>query len=121
MQINYRLPNALKPLSYNLYLHPDINTGNFTGQEMISIQVLEETDEIILHSNKLIISNVYVNGYEVESYSLDEVREFLVIKMKTTLKIDTTINLGIIFEGQMLNKIVGLYSSTYTTPEKEKR
>lgn len=102
-------------------MHPDINTGNFTGQETINIEVLEETDEIILHSNKLIITSVYVNGYEVEKYYLDEELEFLVIKLKTTLKANSKINLGIIFEGQMLNKIVGLYSSTYTTPENEKR
>lgn len=82
---------------------------------------MEETDEIILHSNKLIITSVYVNGYEVEKYYLDEELEFLVIKLKTTLKANSKINLGIIFEGQMLNKIVGLYSSTYTTPENEKR
>ncbi|KAM7362149.1 glutamyl aminopeptidase-like [Cochliomyia hominivorax] len=120
-KINYRLPSALKPIYYNLYLHPDIDTGNFSGEETISIEVLEETDEIILHSNKLKIRSVFVSGYEVEEYHLDELREFLVIKMKTTLKANTKINLGIIFEGQMLNKIVGLYSSTYTTPENKKR
>ena len=117
------MPSALKPISYNLYLHPDIDTGNFTGQEKILIDVVEETSQIILHSNKIQIKNVYTleNGYDVDSYSLDTEREFLVINMKTPLQQNTKVTLGIIFEGQMLNKIVGLYSSTYVTPENEKR
>lgn len=117
------MPSALKPISYNLYLHPDIETGHFTGQEKIVISVLEETSQIILHSNKLEISSVYMleTGYDVDSYSLDTEREFLVINMKTPLQPNTRVNLGIIFKGEMLNKIVGLYSSTYITPENERR
>ena len=117
------MPSALKPISYNLYLHPDIDTGIFTGQEKILIDVVEETSQIILHSNKLQITSVYTleSGYDVDSYSLDTEREFLVINMKTPLQQNTKVTLAIIFEGQMLNKIVGLYSSTYVTPENEKR
>lgn len=111
----------MKPTHYNLYLHPDLKTGNFSGQVIISVTVLQETNQIILHANKLDITNVYVIGNEVASYYLDEIREFLVITMTNTLTANANIRLGILFEGQMLNKIVGLYSSTYTTPNDDKR
>lgn len=116
----------MKPSHYDLYLHPDMESGKFTGQEKITVNVLEATNQIILHSHKLQISNVYVLAFdganlEVDNFYLDEVREFLVITMSQTLVAGTDIQLGIIFAGEMLGKIVGLYSSTYTTPDEEKR
>ncbi|XP_030559529.1 glutamyl aminopeptidase-like [Drosophila novamexicana] len=115
-EIDYRLPTALEPQHYDLYLHPDLEAGTFTGQEKIKIKVLEATNQIVLHSHKLNITSVYVENRELESHELDEVREFLIINMQEQLPVDAVITLGIVFEGQSINKLVGLYSSSYTTP-----
>ncbi|KAH8409851.1 hypothetical protein KR222_009893, partial [Zaprionus bogoriensis] len=120
----YRLPTALSPSHYNLVLHPDLETGNFTGQEVITIKVIETTKQIVLHSQDLIITSVYVLGAGsavVDQYELDEVRHFLIIDLTAELSVNAVISLGILFEGQTLNKLTGLYSSTYLTPEGDLR
>ncbi|KAH8399402.1 hypothetical protein KR215_009736, partial [Drosophila sulfurigaster] len=121
----YRLPSAVVPTHYTLYLHPELDTGNFTGQELISIKVVEATKQIILHSNKLTITSVYVQCVftcpEVDKYELDPVREFLIIDLVEELTVDATITLGIVFEGESQNKLVGLYSSSYQTPAGQQR
>ncbi|KAH8312019.1 hypothetical protein KR044_009051, partial [Drosophila immigrans] len=117
----YRLPTALVPTHYTLYLHPELDTGNFSGQELITIKVIESTKQIVLHSHKLTINSVYVLNKEVEKYELDSVREFLIIDLTEELSPDSSITLGILFEGQTQNKLVGLYSSSYQTPAGQER
>lgn len=121
MQIDYRLPTALSPTHYELLLHPELDTGNFTGQETITINVIEATKQIILHSHKLTLTSVYVSNLVVESWELDTVREFLIITMTEELTVGAEIKLGIVFEGQTQNKLVGLYSSSYQTPAGQTR
>jgi len=101
------------PTHYELYWHPDLETGNFTGQQRISIKVVEATNQIILHSYLLDITSVYVLNREVEKFELEEERQFLIITLTEELAVDASITLGIIFGGQMKDKLVGLYSSTY--------
>ncbi|XP_033165698.1 glutamyl aminopeptidase [Drosophila mauritiana] len=110
---DYRLPTNLVPTHYELYWHPDLETGNFTGQQRISIKVVEATNQIILHSYLLDITSVYVLNREVEKFELEEERQFLIITLTEELPVDASITLGIIFGGQMKDKLVGLYSSTY--------
>lgn len=124
LQIDYRLPTALSPTHYTLLLHPNLESGNFTGQETITIRTIESTKQVILHSQDLTITSVYVLGAGdavVDQFQLDEVRDFLIIDLTEELSVNTVFSLGIIFEGQTLNKLVGLYSSTYQNPEGELR
>lgn len=103
------------PTHYDVYWHPDLETGNFTGQEKISITVVEATSQIVLHAHLLEITSVftYTNNLQVESYELDEERQFLIVNLSTELAENATFTLGILFNGQMKDKLVGLYSSTY--------
>lgn len=43
---------------YDLYLHPDLATGKFTGNVKISLDITEISSEIIIHSNLLEITSV---------------------------------------------------------------
>lgn len=101
------------PTHYEVYWHPDLDTGNFTGQETISITVAEATNQIVLHSYLLEITSVYVLNREVDNFVLDVERQFLIITLTTELAVGASITLGIIFNGQMKDKLFGLYSSTY--------
>lgn len=108
-------------MHYTLYLHPELDTGNFTGQELITIKVIEPTNQIILHSHKLTINQAYVIGKQVDKYELDPVREFLIVDLTEKLPANEIITLGVLFEGQTLNKLTGLYSSSYQTPAGQQR
>ncbi|KAH8273104.1 hypothetical protein KR018_001060 [Drosophila ironensis] len=113
--IDYRLPTAAVPTHYDVYWHPDLDTGNFTGQEKISIQIVEATSQIVLHAYLLEITSVftYTSNLQVESFELEEERQFLIINLSQELEAGATFTLGLIFNGQMTDKLVGLYSSTY--------
>lgn len=105
------------PTHYELYLHPEIATGNFTGQIIITINLLKATDTIILHSLYLEIGSTWLlspgsSTIAVKSKSLDSKREFLIIELNEVMQ-PRTFRLGILFSGNMDGKIVGLYSSSY--------
>lgn len=121
MQIDYRLPTSLLPKHYEILLHPELDTGNFTGQEVITIEVIEATKQIILHSHKLSLTSVFISNRNVDSFELDTVREFLIVNVSEELTVGEEIKLNIVFEGEMQNKLVGLYSSSYQTPAGNKR
>ncbi|KAH8382119.1 hypothetical protein KR009_002030 [Drosophila setifemur] len=113
--IDYRLPTAVVPTHYEIYWHPDLETGNFTGQEKITVRVVEATNQIVLHTHLLDITSVffYTSSLLVDNFVLDEERQFLIITTTTDLTVGSTFILGLIFNGQMKDKLVGLYSSTY--------
>ncbi|XP_030049270.1 LOW QUALITY PROTEIN: leucyl-cystinyl aminopeptidase [Microcaecilia unicolor] len=54
----YRLPDSIRPLRYDLVLHPNLTTGIFTGFVQIMLEVTRESKSIILHSSGLNITNV---------------------------------------------------------------
>lgn len=117
----YRLPESVKPLLYDLYLYPDLKTGLFRGKVNISIEILSETDTITVHSNFLSIDSVKVSSENVK-FALEKSYELLNIKKSdsSTFKIGTE-NVEIEYNGDMKNRIVGLYTSSYKTSTGEKR
>ncbi|XP_016947727.2 glutamyl aminopeptidase [Drosophila biarmipes] len=125
-KIDYRLPGNLVPTHYDLYLFPNIETGEFSGQETITITVVEATDKIVLHSLNLNISSVSIMNtgsetLEILGTTVDSVREFLIIHLSEQLPQGREVRLHIGFEGSMANKIVGLYSSSYLKEDETRK
>lgn len=110
----YRLPTSAKPLVYDLSLFPNLVTGNFSGKIAIDLQVLEETNSIILHSNGLTITDVTFGAGEKAVSTLDPTYERLEIRKESGLRFEEgNETITILFEGDMKNRIVGLYTSNY--------
>ncbi|KAJ8675168.1 hypothetical protein QAD02_010954 [Eretmocerus hayati] len=118
--IPFRLPKAVKPLLYDLYLHPDLEKGTFQGKVSILINVAEKQRNIILHQKDLNISSVILglhnqaNDHSIEikeSHTVEE-KEVFVITPKKELE-NGVYNLTLTFAGSLQNKIVGFYSSRY--------
>lgn len=53
-----RLPKTVSPIHYDLTIHPNLTTLDFTGVVRIQLDVHKDTSTIVLHSKKLQISNV---------------------------------------------------------------
>uniref|UniRef100_A0A4W6EM45 Aminopeptidase n=1 Tax=Lates calcarifer TaxID=8187 RepID=A0A4W6EM45_LATCA len=53
-----RLPKTISPLHYDLTIHPNLTTLDFTGVARIELDVHEDTSIIILHAKQMQISNV---------------------------------------------------------------
>ncbi|KAF7269518.1 hypothetical protein GWI33_017459 [Rhynchophorus ferrugineus] len=111
----FRLPKTVSPSVYDLYLYPDLETGLFKGTVIISVNINEPTSSILLHSNKLNITSVTVKG-EPANFSVDEKYETLEISKKDGTQFTSTFdNVAIQFNGDMKNRLVGLYTSSYTS------
>lgn len=48
----------MKPIEYDLFLHPDLQNGTYSGHENITLEIVSETNEIVLHSHLLNITQV---------------------------------------------------------------
>ncbi|XP_057652415.1 glutamyl aminopeptidase-like isoform X2 [Diorhabda carinulata] len=117
----YRLPDSVKPLLYDLYLYPDLKTGLFRGKVNITIDILSETDTISVHSNFLSIDSVKLSS-ESAIFTLEKTFELLNIKKSDNSIFKSGIeNVEIEFNGDMKNRIVGLYTSSYKTSTGENR
>lgn len=118
--LTFRLPRAIKPSTYNLLLHPDLEKKTFSGNVKIDISLSEDMPYVPLHSKFLNITKVnlmknLVNGGEgigiKNSFEYPKF-EYFVIEPESALKAGNyTIELG--FNGSLDNKIVGFYGSSY--------
>ncbi|XP_064792708.1 endoplasmic reticulum aminopeptidase 1b [Oncorhynchus masou masou] len=54
--IHMRLPETVSPIHYDLLVHPNLTSLDFTGAVHIQLQVFEDTSTIILHSKELHIA-----------------------------------------------------------------
>lgn len=114
----YRLPTNARPQSYDLYLYPDLVTGLFRGVISADISILETTKEVVLHNNKINIDKVSIDGVQ-GTFELDEKFELLTIRKNQNGDFvpSNSVNITIEFNGDMKNRIVGLYTSSYTNAQ----
>ena len=124
----FRLPNSVRPIYYDLYLSPNFDEGTFDGVVKISLKVLEPTKSIILHANKISISDyslrqIQENGQNksvniIKAYEFNK-NEYFVMESSIIEAGDYILDMN--FNGSTANKLVGLYSSTYYDEESNAR
>ncbi|XP_060524769.1 glutamyl aminopeptidase isoform X3 [Cylas formicarius] len=113
----YRLPSAIKPSLYHLYLYPRLDTGLFSGRVVVTMSVDQTAPSVVVHSNKLDVSSVTVAG-RAANFEVDEFYEIVTItKGDGTSFTSSDTSLEIDFSGDMKNRIVGLYTSSYTNSD----
>ncbi|XP_049821502.1 aminopeptidase A isoform X3 [Aethina tumida] len=117
----YRLASTAKPSLYDLYLKPDLTSGLFSGEVSITVTLSGSPKEIVLHSSLLTINKVEVNGYAAK-HVLDATYETLTITDPNDREFTNGENVVYIeFSGDMKKRIVGLYTSNYTSASGESR
>ncbi|XP_068911741.1 glutamyl aminopeptidase isoform X1 [Tenebrio molitor] len=111
----YRLPTSAVPTKYDLYLFPDLLTGLFRGKVTAMTNIQETTNEIVMHSNQLNINEVFVND-NLGSFEVDQQYELLTVRKTDGSEFSqgSVVNITVDFDGDMKNRIVGLYTSSYT-------
>lgn len=118
---DYKLPKTVIPKAYDLTLYPNLTDGLFKGKVIASVTVKEDVKEIKIHNNGLNITQVDIDGVSAKTEMIKKY-ELLVI----TLSNGGTIEKGekditIHYDGDMKNRIVGLYTSSYTNKADKKR
>lgn len=112
-----RLPKSVIPYFYNITtdIYPDM--FYFKGITEIYVDVVEETNNITLHSLELTIKNVSVffNGRSIKIDGTDYVEEFqfLIINLNRNLIIGKY-KILIEYEASLSNNLRGLFASNYT-------
>lgn len=117
---SFRLPKEVKPIHYDLFLHPNLQKKTFSGKVTILIDVLDDRRSIALHQKDLNITSVELKTYgleedyeiEISSISNPSKYEIFVISTKNEFK-SGLYNLNLEFNGSLKDKIVGFYSSIY--------
>jgi len=121
-EINYRLPNHTKPLSYNIKLNPHLGPNNFTfdGEVVYHINILNSTKTLTLHMKNLIINEnatilkTYVGFYHYipTIYDYNNETEMLNIGFNEDLPVKCYI-LHLKFTGVLSDRPYGFYRSSY--------
>lgn len=118
--LTFRLPSAISPIAYNLFLNPNLETKAFSGNVKIEFNVAEPVPFVALHSKflnvttKKLIKNLE-NGAEgipiKNSFEYDKFEYFIVEPESQLSAGNYTIDLD--FDGRLDGKIVGFYGSSY--------
>ena len=115
---SYRLPKNVRPLSYDLYLKPEFQNFTFEGDVKIRVEVLEDTSEIILHTNKQNIRLIRVSGPDrnvtITRPNIDYEKHFLIINSPPNFSADTEYTIGITFTATLSEDMSGFYRSSYS-------
>ncbi|KAK3728880.1 hypothetical protein QZH41_019793 [Actinostola sp. cb2023] len=133
MYTNIRLPKDLKPILYNVWLKPDLNsTFDFDGTVDILFKCVKPTKRIILHSEKLNITNYYLYEHltergrpksslsvkmfknEINSHIIFETDGFL---QTTGMEYILTVK----FKGMLATDNLGFYKQSYKTKSGQTR
>ncbi len=126
-----RLMNHISPYAYDLELKPDLESGTFSGFEIIKIKIDKEINQITLHSKDIDIKTVKISNASKLSKN-NQAKEQFASKITYDLKKETATfffknkikigveKLSIVFTGIINNSLRGFYKSKYILDGKDK-
>ncbi|XP_006626843.3 endoplasmic reticulum aminopeptidase 2 [Lepisosteus oculatus] len=125
-----RLPRSIVPNHYDLLIHPNLTTLNFTGSVTIEVDVKHSTSYVILHSKDLGITKTTIipeedwgSGGLGQTVRILEYppHEQIALLAPEPLNEQRKYRLYIEFQANLADGYDGLYKSTYQTKDGEKR
>ena len=111
----HRLPRQVLPKHYAIELEPDLKSGSFTGQVVIDLEVITETDTIVLNAAELDIEDVQIeqgDSVPTSSIVMDEDLERAEFAFPIVLQPGPA-RLSCSFKGILNDKLRGFYRSTW--------
>ncbi|KAG5311631.1 AMPN Aminopeptidase, partial [Acromyrmex insinuator] len=118
--LRFRLPNNIIPTHYFISLTPHLNENfTFDGKVTIKADVIQPTNQIILHLSEIELDEVIVKANQTEVKKLKEKfvdrYEFYVIYLTTELTTGTKLNIKIKYTGHLNAELHGFYKSSYVS------
>lgn len=119
-----RLPSGVIPLHYELSVHPNLTSLDFTASEKIEVLARDATQFIILHSKDLEIMNVTLHSEEDLRYRKPGKRlnvlsypahQQIALLVPEKLEADLRYYVAIDFQAKLADGFEGFYKSTYRT------
>lgn len=113
------LPKTVEPISYDIFLHPDLTLKTFSGTVQIKVKVKTLTSLLVLHTKNLTITKVQIPDAKpvvnVEKYLVFLKNEQLAIFTSRKLDPGEEVNIKIEFNAKLVKKLSGFYLSSYKT------
>lgn len=119
-----RLPKTVSPLHYDLTIHPNLTTLDFTGVVRIQLDVHEDTSTIVLHAKQMQVSNVLLLAPEgVRPLQVLEYPRFhqLALLSDSVLTKGRKYEVQLEFAANLSDSFHGFYKSSYRTSSGEVR
>uniref|UniRef100_UPI003AAC3524 endoplasmic reticulum aminopeptidase 1b n=1 Tax=Centroberyx gerrardi TaxID=166262 RepID=UPI003AAC3524 len=119
-----RLPKAVSPLHYDLTIHPNLTTLDFTGVARIHLEVHEDTSTVVLHIKEMQISKVLLLAPEgARPLRFLEYPPFhqLALLSDTVLTKGRKYEVQLEFAANLSDSFHGFYKSSYRTSSGETR
>ncbi|KAL5020171.1 hypothetical protein ScPMuIL_003063 [Solemya velum] len=116
---NVRLPRNIIPLTYDIFLHPNITTGIFTGKVNIVARIESPTDFLVFHAKDLNITDFSVHlrysGHNILAKKFLEYRRNMqrYVRLERELADPDEIILQIKYQGKLSDSLSGFYKSSY--------
>ncbi|MPC75758.1 Puromycin-sensitive aminopeptidase [Portunus trituberculatus] len=114
-----RLPGNIKPLHYNITLQPNLVKCVFHGSEEIDIEIKEATKQVKFNTLDLTLRDIKIrlpSGEDLvpASTEISTANEMVILTFDETLPIGTA-KLSLSFDGELNDKMKGMYRSKYTS------
>lgn len=119
-----RLPKTVFPVHYDLSIHPNLTTLDFSGVVRIQLDVREDTRTVVLHAKQMEVSKVFLLSPEgVKPLEILEYPRFhqLALVSDTTLNKGRKYELHLEFAANLSDSFHGFYKSSYRTSTGEVR
>ncbi len=118
-----RLSQNITPLHYSIFLHPDLETHVFSGEETITLSIQKPTKEITLHSLELAIESAMIavgkQKISAQKISYDEKNETATFHFERAIPKGKA-KLSLSFSGILKDNMRGFYKSRYEVEGKER-
>ncbi|CAH3161876.1 unnamed protein product [Porites lobata] len=113
---SYRLPKYIRPISYDIYIHPNLTTFKFSGK--IKLRCYRQTKKVMLHAHDLRIVEIKIMDTKQKRLRISRGmrhgrKQQYVIIMKEDLKEMATYELYLAFNGALSDGLEGFYKSSY--------
>ncbi|KAL4609489.1 endoplasmic reticulum aminopeptidase 1-like isoform X1 [Arapaima gigas] len=116
-----RLPEAVRPVHYDLLIHPNLTFLNFSGTVQIQLEILQDTKSIILHSKNLQISKaallVSSRIHPLRVLELPAFEQVALLSDVITLVPGRQYIILLEFAANFSDSFHGFYKSTYRTSD----
>ncbi|KAG7320565.1 hypothetical protein KOW79_016418 [Hemibagrus wyckioides] len=115
-----RLPTALRPHHYDLWLSVHMHNFTFSGEVSIELECVNATKFIVLHTDRLHVEKVTVDSDSKKPGSMRIHRHFryphnqvYVIALHREMKPRRTYKIHLTFRAQIQNQLLGFFHTSY--------
>lgn len=117
---NIRIPNHVRPLSYDINIHPNLTTFEFTGRVIINIRCFQPTRNILFHVRDLRVSNAKLTNSKQKRLKIARTVQYKknqqhLIIVNEELREKDRYALYMEFNGTLSKNTEGFYRSSYKT------